>query len=115
VPAFPRYVLVALDTHWTPVRYCPGVHSLLMNDGKPSIVADTVVEAIRSALDAAKGAAGQEVAWKPGTPCSLASGPLAGHIAVVLSVRRDTAHLSVMLFGGLREVSAPVAWLVERE
>jgi transcription antitermination factor NusG len=73
------------------------------------------VEAVRSALDAAQDTAGQQVAWKPGTPCSLTAGPLASMPAVVLRVARETAHVSVMLFGALRQVQAPVAWLVARE
>jgi hypothetical protein len=45
---------------------------------------------------------------------TLANGSLAGHPAVVLDVSRDTARVSVMLFGELRNVKAPVSWLVER-
>jgi transcription antitermination factor NusG len=73
------------------------------------------VEAVRSALHAAEHAPRHEVAWKPGTPCSLVLGPLAGAAAVVLATHRDTATLGVLLFGALREVSAPIAWLVARD
>jgi hypothetical protein len=34
---------------------------------------------------------------------------------VVLDTHRDTATLGVMIFGALREVSAPLGWLVARE
>jgi transcription antitermination factor NusG len=73
------------------------------------------VEAVRSALHAAEHAPRHEVAWKPGTPCALNVGPLAGASAVVLSIHRDTATLAVMMFGALRQVQAPLAWLVARE
>jgi hypothetical protein len=33
---------------------------------------------------------------------------------VVLATHRDTATLGVMIFGALRQVQAPIAWLVER-
>jgi transcription antitermination factor NusG len=116
VPAFPRYVLVALDTHWTPVRYCPGVHSLLMNDGKPGRVDAAAVDALRAAQALAATTTTQDAAqWAPGAPCVLGNGSLRGHHAVVLRVARETAHLSVMLFGALRQVQAPVAWLVARD
>jgi hypothetical protein len=33
----------------------------------------------------------------------------------VLATHRDTATLAVLLFGALREVQAPIAWLVRRD
>jgi transcription antitermination factor NusG len=115
VPAFPRYVLVALDTHWTPVRYCPGVHSLLMNDGKPGRVDAGAVDALRAAQALAASTTQDAAEWAPGAPCVLGNGSLRGHHAVVLRVARETAHVSVMLFGALRQVQAPVSWLVARD
>jgi hypothetical protein len=34
---------------------------------------------------------------------------------VVLDIHRDTARLAVLLFGALRQVSAPITWLVARD
>jgi hypothetical protein len=34
---------------------------------------------------------------------------------VVLATHRDTATIGVLLFGALRQVQAPVAWLVARD
>jgi hypothetical protein len=34
---------------------------------------------------------------------------------VVLDTHRDTATLAVLLFGALRQVQAPLAWLVARD
>jgi hypothetical protein len=34
---------------------------------------------------------------------------------VVLDTHRDTATIAVLLFGALREVSAPLGWLVARD
>jgi transcription antitermination factor NusG len=72
------------------------------------------VEAVRAALALAASTTQDAAQWAPGDAVGLANGPFAGHPAVVLSVSRSTARLSVLLFGALRQVSAPVAWLVER-
>jgi hypothetical protein len=37
-----------------------------------------------------------------------------GHDAVVLATSGDHATVAVLLLGALRQVSAPVAWLVAR-
>jgi transcription antitermination factor NusG len=107
VPAFPRYLFVRLDLTkpWNPVRYAPGVYSLVSFNDKPATCSDTVVEAVRSALHAAKAVSAPEHAWKPGTPCSLALGPLAGMPAIVTQVGHDMATVAVMMLGHLREVA----------
>jgi transcription antitermination factor NusG len=97
-----------LDRPWSPVTYAPGVFSLLSFDGKPATCSDTVVEAVRSAVDAAEAFPASSHRWKPGTPCSLAAGPLAGLPAVVISVQRETATLAIMMLGHLRSASVPL-------
>jgi hypothetical protein len=82
-----------------------------MADGKPGIVDASAVDALQAFQDLPAA----PTPWEPGTPCSLTTGPLRGHPAVVLSVRSQHARLSVMLFGALRQVQAPVAWLVARD
>jgi transcription antitermination factor NusG len=112
VPMFPGYLFVLIDSHWTPVRYSPGVHRLLMDgDGKPNRLDASVVELLRAVQDLPA----DPEPWTPGTPCSLTTGPLRGHPGVVLSVSRQFAHVAVLLFGALRDVSAPVSWLTPRD
>jgi transcription antitermination factor NusG len=96
-------------------RYTPGVHRLLMADGKPGIVPEAAVSALQAAEALAATQPPDRRPWAPGTPCSLRTGPLTGQPAVVLDTHHDNATLGVMLFGALREVSAPIAWLVERQ
>jgi transcription antitermination factor NusG len=112
VPLFSRYVFVWFTGLWSPIHHSPGVSHLIVREpGKPAIVPEAAV----SALQAVEGLAAPPTPWEPGTPCSLNLGPLAGHPAVVLATHRDTATIGVMLFGALRTVSAPIAWLVERQ
>jgi transcriptional antiterminator RfaH len=52
---FPQYVFVLLHDQWSAARWSPGVNSLLMNDGAPARIADSVVEAIKAREDPADG------------------------------------------------------------
>jgi transcriptional antiterminator RfaH len=114
VPAFPRYLFVAFDASqasWSPIRDTPGVRDLVKCGSQIQYASSDALEAVRMALGAWTHT---DAAWTPGAPCSLALGPLRGHPAVVLATHRDTATLAVLLFGALRQVQAPVAWLSER-
>jgi transcription antitermination factor NusG len=104
-----------LDRPWSPVTHAPGVFSLLSFDGKPATCSDTVVEAVRSAVDAAEAFPASSHRWKQGTPCSLAAGPLAGLPAVITDVRRETASIAILMLGHLRTVSVPLDALAPRE
>jgi transcription antitermination factor NusG len=114
-PLFGNYLFVVIDRHWAPIAHTRGVLRLLMANGKPGIVARAAVEALQAAQADRATQPPPNAPWAPGTACSLTTGPLRGHPAVVLSVRNQHARLSVMLFGALRDVSAPVSWLVERQ
>jgi transcription antitermination factor NusG len=116
-PLWPGYVFVQLDLGrpWHPVTHAPGVFQLLSIDGAPSICPDTIISLLQ-ATEAERASPTRETAsWAPGALCALGNGSLRGHPAVVLRVARETAHVSVMIFGGLREVQAPVSWLMARE
>jgi transcriptional antiterminator RfaH len=110
-PLFAGYLFVVVGRHWAPIAHTRGVRRLLMADAMPSIVAKAEIQA----LQAVQALPAPPTPWEPGTPCSLALGAFAGREAVVLSTHGEHATLAVLLFGALRQVSAPVAWLVERQ
>ena len=114
---FPGYLFVRLDLAkpWHPVLRCPGVFCLLSIDHKPSTIANGLMRALREAVDGVEALAASEVAWKPGTPCSMAQGPFAGHVAVVLATHDDRATVAVMMFGHLREIQVGLDCLTPRE
>jgi transcription antitermination factor NusG len=114
-PLFGNYLFVTVDQHWAPIQHTRGVLRLLMANGRPGIVASAAVDALRAAEALAATRTQDDAQWAPGAPCALGSGSLRGHQAVVLRIHHDTAHLSVMILGGLREVQAPVSWLMARE
>jgi hypothetical protein len=92
------------------------VFKLLTNaDQIPSHVARGLVEALQAAEALAASGILADVPWAPGTPCSLATGPFREHPGVVVSVTRSTAHVALMLFGHVRDVTVNVDCLVARE
>jgi transcription antitermination factor NusG len=117
VPLFSGYLFIQHDPRdsWTPIRTTPGVRSMLRNGNQLQYARAGAVEAVQAAAALAASTTQDAASWAPGAAVALANGAFAGHPAVVLRIRHDTAHLSVMLFGGLREVRAPVAWLVARD
>jgi transcription antitermination factor NusG len=116
-PMFPGYLFVQHDpaVSWTPIRTTPGVRSMLRNGSQLQYANAADVEAVRAAEEARRIHPSHPRQWAPGAPVALSAGPMRGHDAVVLEVRGDRATVGVLLFGALRRVSAPVAWLVARD
>jgi transcription antitermination factor NusG len=119
VPLFPAYAFCRFDpgtTEWYPIRNTFGVYQLLTNSaGQPTPVADAEIRALQAAVADRATCQAETPQWAPGAPVALLAGALRGHPAVVLEVRGDHATLAVLLFGALRQVVAPVAWLVARQ
>jgi transcription antitermination factor NusG len=115
VPLFAGYVFVIVDGPWTPIRYAPGVAALLMDGCRPGRLADGAVSALQAAQAQRAAAGAATPQWAPGAPCTLHDGAFAGHPAVVLAVSGRRAEVSILLFGALRQVQAPVDWLVSRD
>ena len=116
-PLFPRYVFVRLDLTrpWHPVIAAPGVFQLVTFNGtKPATCSDAVVRAVREAVDGFDAFSAAEPLWKPGQPCSLALGPLAGMPAVVTQVGADMATVALLMFGHLREITVQLDALQPR-
>jgi hypothetical protein len=74
-----------------------------------------VVEAVQGALALSASGMLADVPWAPGTPCSLATGAFHGLPAVVLGVHGDTAHISLMFLGQLRQLTVETGCLIPRE
>jgi hypothetical protein len=92
------------------------VFKLLTNaDQIPSHVARGLVEALQAAEALAASGILADVPWAPGTACSVSRGAFAGHPGVVVSVTRGIAHVALMLFGHVRDVTVSVDCLVARE
>ena len=119
LPLFTSYAFVLLGQHdpWVPIRYTPGVHSLLMSGGQPNIAARASIEALEASQELRRSIAPPNASWAPGMPCSPAVGsPFAGHHAVVTEILPgNRARIAIMMFGELRQVSVDVSSLVARD
>ena len=118
VPLFVSYAFVSLapTDPWVPIRYTPGVHSLLMSGPRPSVNASHAVSVLEASQELRRSIAPSGASWASGMPCSPATGtPLAGHPAVVISVTGQRAIIAMLLFGELRQVSVDVNSLVARQ
>jgi transcriptional antiterminator RfaH len=114
---FPGYLFVRLDLArpWYPIRWCPGVFSLIAINGNPTPCPDAAVDVLRASEHLRATPTPPSALWAPGMPCSLATGALAGHQGVVTEINTDTAHVAVMMFGHLRTVSVPLDCLTSRD
>lgn len=116
IPAFPRYLFVRIQSLWAPIRHTRGIAALLMIDGQPSIVAEAEIRALQAAEALAATQPPENRYWAPGMPCSLRKGyAFEGLPAVVLDVHDNTALVSLMFLGHLREISVSTDSLEPRE
>jgi transcriptional antiterminator RfaH len=118
VPIFSRYLFIRFNHRaesWSPIRDTPGVRDLIRIGAEVQYAPEAAVSALEAAI-AERATHGPETTqWAPGAPVALLAGALRGHPAVVLSTHGEHATLAVLLFGALRQVTAPVAWLVARQ
>lgn len=116
-PLFPGYLFTRLDlAHpWYPIRYAPGVYSLISTNGIPSPCPQGAVEAIQEAEAARALYPMPKHRWAPGAPCTLASGPFQDCDAVILKVGSEMVLVALMMFGALREVAVQLDALKARE
>ena len=107
-PLWPGYCFVQtrLDQPSNPIRYAPGVFSILAMDGKPSIVANAVISALRAGEALRASTTQPNPSWAPGVPCSLRKGhAFEGPPAVVLKVTKTHALVAAIFLGQLRTIS----------
>ena len=118
LPLFTSYAFVLLGQHdpWVPIRYTPGVHSLLMSGGQPNIAARASIEALEASQELRRTLTPPGSPWRPGAPCQPSDGPFQGLPAVVTEILPgNRARIAIMMFGELRRVSVDVNSLVARE
>jgi transcription antitermination factor NusG len=119
VPLFPAYAFCRFDpdtTEWWPIRNTPGVFKLLTDTaGRPEPLANAEIRALQAAVADRATCQAETAQWAPGAPVALLAGALRGHPAVVLNTHGERATVAVLLFGALRQVVAPIAWLVARQ
>lgn len=114
-PLFSGYVFVAIASpFWAPIQHTRGVARLLMAGNQPHYLFPGVLEAVRASESVRRHPVADMPQWAPGTPCCLASGPMGGLPAVVLSSEGDEVRIGVMFLGQIRQVVVHPQSLVSR-
>lgn len=115
-PLFPGYAFVHLHRRdpWTPVRYAPGVRTLLMDRDRIRFTRPGTVEALQQSEALRRAVPRPETVWAPGMPCSFATGGFRDQPAVLVAIDGGVATVALPMLGELRELTVPVDHLVVR-
>lgn len=97
-PLFPRYLFVAPEDNWREIKSTPGVHGVLLSDGRPATLPPMVIDDIKSRCD-------EDSVFIPpprlsrGQRVSVESGPMRGMVGIyegMSSSRREAALFSLL-------------------
>jgi hypothetical protein len=80
----------------------------------PTYVATGAVEALQTGDDLRQHLPPADSVWRPGAPCRLNGGSLAGLDAVVSAIEGEVAVVHVLMLGELRAVTIDAASLAVR-
>jgi transcription antitermination factor NusG len=99
-PLFNSYVFVHVDAHErSRVLFDPGVIQYVYWLGKPAIIRDEEIEAIRRFLDEHPSAEARKLNLAPGTPVSIKAGPMKGREGVVRRTEKNHVLVEIPSIG----------------
>jgi transcription antitermination factor NusG len=101
IPLFRSYIFIFLDDYINQrnsVLSVPGAVRFLWWAGKPAIVREVEIEAIRNFLDEYKDVK-ISVNFNPGDVITIKEGPFRGHSGELISIRGNKAILELKSFG----------------
>jgi transcriptional antiterminator RfaH len=96
---FPRYLFGRFDpdTHFRAVRYAPEIIDVVSFGGRPAVVADSMVDELKSWAGEAVDLITLQPDFQPGERVEIIAGPMRGLPAVILSSRDDQDRVAVLL------------------
>lgn len=101
-PLFKSYVFVrAADEMRTEVRMTEGVINFVYWDGKPAVIKEKEIQAIRKFLDEHQNVELVKVDWKPDEKVAVLSGPLMNAEGRVVQVNSKTVKVLIESLGYL--------------
>jgi len=105
-PLFPSYVFVAIVSGWWAARWCPHVVRLILNGATPAVVADSVIDEIRSRERGGLVELPKPAGFNPGDRVRVLAGPLQGHLGLYAGQRPHERVLVLLaLLGGEQRVT----------
>ncbi len=100
LPLFTSYVFVHITIlEMQLVRSTPGVLNFVYWNGKPAVIKEKEISAIRRFLDTYEDVEAVSVDIRPGDEVSVAAGPLMDHKGKVLEVKKKTVKLRIESLG----------------
>ena len=104
-PLFPSYVFVAIVSGWWAARWCPHVVRLILNGATPAVVADSVIDEIRSRERGGLVELPKPAGFNPGDRVRVLAGPLQGRLGLYAGQRPHERVLVLLaLLGGEQRV-----------
>jgi transcription antitermination factor NusG len=117
VPLWSGYLFVHYDSRdpRRPIRETPGVRDVIRCGNQIQWAPEAEIRALQATEAARRSLTPETTQWAPGALCSLLAGPFAGLPAIVTSLHRDEATITLMFLGHLRNVSVNLDCLKVRD
>jgi transcriptional antiterminator RfaH len=104
VPLFVNYIFIKAGLQWSGVRWCIGVQDLIMSNGGPAQVSDSVVDEIRGRERNGVVQLPQRPSPRPGDTVRIWRGAFAGQLGLFEGMR---PHERIVVLLGLLRVTLP--------
>jgi transcription antitermination factor NusG len=105
---FPSYVFVVIVSGWWSARWCPHVTKLILNGATPAVVADSVIDEIRSRERGGLVELPRRDGLKVGDQVRVVTGALQGQLALFQEQRAHERVLVLLtMLGGQQRVVLP--------
>ena len=103
---FPSYLFVAIVSAWWAARWCPHVVRLILNGATPAVVADSIIDEIRSRERGGLVELPKPAGLNPGDRVRVLAGPLQGQLGLYAGQRPHERVLVLLaLLGGEQRVT----------
>jgi transcription elongation factor/antiterminator RfaH len=98
-PLFPRYLFGRFDpdVHFRAVRYSPEILDVVSFGGRPAVVADALIDELKSWAGEAVDLITLQPDFQPGDRVEIIDGPMRGLPAVILRSSDDSDRVAVLL------------------
>jgi transcriptional antiterminator RfaH len=107
-PLFPSYMFVFVVSGWWSARWCPHVTRLILNGATPAVVADSVIDEIKSRERNGLIELPRRDGLRAGDQVKILQGPLQGQLGLYVGQRPHERVLVLLaLLGGQQRVELP--------
>ena len=116
-PLWPGYLFVLHHSRdsWRPIYETPGVRSVIKNGSQLQYARKGAVEAVEAGEHSRRSLPPENARTAPGSAVRVGMGIFQGYPGVITEVDQQTARVSLMFLGCLREIALPLDCLTPRE